>query len=144
MAEVISSICCLKPASSCVTGLRASSASFALFSRAFLSTSQADRSASKSFFIFLVFGQVQHQLILGLGGFCLLGFQICSKISNLRDLLIYFTLQQYESMSISLLKSQAYNQLYTWHLGANADCFFPADYLKSQGSIQVLILALGG
>ena len=41
-------------------------------------------------------------------------------------------------------KSQAYNQLYTWHLGANADCFFSTNCLKSQGSIQVLILALGG
>ena len=40
-------------------------------------------------------------------------------------------------------KSQAYNQLYTRHLGANADHFL-CGYLKSQGLIQVLIMALGG
>ena len=48
------------------------------------------------------------------------------------------------SMLVIYSKSQAYNKLYTWHLGANADCFFITNCLKSQGSKQVLILALGG
>ena len=55
----------------------------------------------KPFFKLLHGGQGGFQLLLGFGGFCLLGFKICSKISNLRDLLIFFTLQQKESMLIS-------------------------------------------
>ena len=145
IADVIAFTWRFNPDSSSATGLRADSASSARFNNAAFSVSQLARSF------------LNHSFSCSMAVKPVFSSSLALEISDCWDLMFSWRSAIWESLLFMLAckksdveddtifsKSQVYNQFYTWHVGANAVCFFLADYSKSQGSIQVLILALGG
>ena len=119
IAEVINSICRFKPDNSSVTGLRASSASLALFSRSFFWTSKAVRSSSKNFFS-------------------------CSKVFKL-SFKSFLALEAAASVSASLLRSSLISSSLRFKSAYKEDQVVSGSNskTKSQAHKQVVYLTLG-
>ena len=85
------------------------------------------------------------EVLLWLGRFFLMRFDTLLKISNLCPLMVYVSLPKSRGAFQYFIQSPKDSYKFqSWHLGANADCFFLTAYSKSRGFIQVSILALGG
>ena len=142
IAEVMAFTWRFNTVSSSATGLRADSASSGRFNNVVFSVSQLARSFLNPSLICSVAAKAVLSSSLALEASDCWDLIFSSRSAILESLLFILACKD-QMMMIFFSKSQAYNQLYTWHLGVNAECFFPTAYLKSQGSIQVWILALG-
>ena len=72
--------------------------------------------------------------------FLLLGLDVLLEIGDLRIFVGQFSLQKTDIKTVIIFsKSQAHNKLYTWHLGANADCFFSNDILSPKHTTSYIL-----
>ena len=144
IAEVMAFTWRFNPESSSATGLRAGLASSACFSNVPFSVSQLARSVLNSSFSRSMEVKAARSSSLALDDSSWWDLILSWRSAICVRWWFMSACQHQRSTSIFYQKSQAYNWFYTWHLGANADCFFLIAYSKSQGFIQVSILALGG
>ena len=74
----------------------------------------------------------------------MLGLDIFLKIGDLGILIAQVSPQQTDNkLLIFSKKTQAHNKLYTWHLGANVDCFFLTDILSPKAQYKYYSWHLG-
>ena len=144
-AAVMACICRFTPVSSSTTGLRAASASSALFCKADFSVSQSARSLLKLSFNFSMAAKalVSSSFALEVSACWDLMFSCRSAVWESFLLSSAYETQTYYEIDGTYLKYQVHNNLCTWYLGANACLLVLGNFYKSQAQYKYYSWHLG-